>query len=114
PGVLVERPHLGAVQCPTHLRGLERIYFIKAFGDCVVLLPVQELRQRSGVQLTPRHPEPARRSLSQAEEVVRYGHSDLDSASITGVILKCFADPTPSHTLPARRGPTGCAYGLRS
>jgi hypothetical protein len=61
---------LGAIECAIHSRGPARIYFIQALGYRIPLLPVQELRNRRGVQLTSGNAEAASGSVRQTEKVV--------------------------------------------
>jgi hypothetical protein len=78
-----------------HLRGPARIRFIQALRDGALLLPVQELRNRRGVQLTSRNPEVAGSDFRQTEKLVGYRDGSLYAPSITRVI----PDPlTPAGT----------------
>src|ERR1700691_970547 len=67
PGVLFEGSQLGAMQRAIHLRGPARIHFIQALRDSALLLPVQELRNRGGVQLTSGNAEAASRVFRKRE-----------------------------------------------
>jgi hypothetical protein len=62
---------------PSNLRWPARIHFIQAFRDGIPLQPVQELRNRRGVQLTSGNAEAAGSSFRQAEEVVGYRDRSL-------------------------------------
>jgi hypothetical protein len=61
---------LGANEWAIHRRGPARIHLIQALGDCIPLLPVQELRNRRGLQLTPGNAAAAGGSVRQTEKVV--------------------------------------------
>ncbi|SPE36182.1 hypothetical protein SBA6_520008 [Candidatus Sulfopaludibacter sp. SbA6] len=40
PGVLIEGPELGAVECRVDLRGTARVHLIQAFRNSIGLLPI--------------------------------------------------------------------------
>jgi len=67
PGIFLEGADLCAVQRRIDLRWAVPIYLIKAFRNRIGALPFEELRNRRGVQLAPRHAKSARRDFRLAE-----------------------------------------------
>src|SRR5260370_16231214 len=100
------------------LRGPARIHCIQALRDCIMLLPVEELRNRRDVQFTSRNPEAAGGGFRPTENVVGYRDCGFHASSITRVIpagnyppkgpLRTYARPrstnlprnTPWHLTP--------------
>src|SRR5260370_961317 len=68
------------------LRGPARIHCIQALRDCIMLVPVEELRNRRDVQFTSRNPEAARGGFRPTENVVGYRDCGFHASSITRVI----------------------------
>lgn len=110
PGVLFDGSQLGAIECGIHRRGPARIYLIQTLGDCIPLLPVQELRNRRGVQLTPGNAEAACGSVRQTEKVVGYRDGSLHARSITWLYpIRLTPEPTVRATKRiVRRDETFC------